>query len=781
MTEPLDANAGFSATDRTLPGPAPTRGCGTVPRAHDAAAAAVLVAFITLLFFDVLFLGRSIGSGDLLQYHFPLKKALRDLVFAGEFPWWNRLIEAGQPIAANPAYELWYPLQWLVFLPGFVIGFKLHVVVHYYVGALGMYALCRALRFRPVTGVIAGSSFAAGGPLISSAGYLPFLFTLAWLPWVLCFALRYRTAGRKVDLALASVAFAMQLLIGEPVVIIQSVVLLFAGAIALRRLRMAIAIILVGAALGAVQLVPAIDHVRDSVRSIPLDYAAVSTWSTSVARPLELFVASKPFAPRRFVGPQRPFITSIYLGLGVVLLAIAGIAARIRGWWAVALFTAASYAVAIGSHTPLLRLLYAAHLFSSIRYPEKFLFGALFVLVVFAAAAFERLLDGDQRIRRAMLAASALVAIAALVCAAVSSPRFVQWSWMLTSSPPRAIVALDRLEWLAAAGRATLLVALLLVVPRRRLGKALALFVIADVGLADSGMVLRVPDRFYGDPPPLLRQLPPPGERLFHQVALERSLGLRPMRGSPLETRWLVRNEMVPYIPAAWGREMAMSYDYDETTLFPSRRLRVAGEIARQRGARSWPVRFMALSNAPWRTVPLDPQTAVREAAGDFEMLTMVRVVREPIEAARYVFAQELIPCSDVFDCAGRLDAARSQRVALLPKSFPARRGGEGRVLRAIETPSTADVDVEVARGAPALLAISVTYHKYWRAWIDGREEKLVPANLAYQGLLVPPGRHHIRLVYRNPLVPASGAITLLAIAALVAFVAVEKRAAGHH
>lgn len=742
-----------------------------VARSGDVAAIATVIAFVTLLFFDVLFLGNSLAAGDLVQYHFPLKKLLHDLVWAREFPWWNRLIEAGQPIAANPAYELWYPLQWLVFLPSFVAGFKLHIVIHYFIAGLGMLALCRAIGVRPAAACLAACAFAASGPLISTAGYLPFLFSLAWLPWVLCFFWRYHMSGRRRELALAVAALSMQMLIGEPVVLIQSAVLLLLAGIAVRRIRAAIAIGAVAAAIAAVQLVPGVDHARDSVRSIPLDFATVSTYSSSVTRPLELFVPSKSFAPRRFVGPDRPFIYSIYIGLAIALLAIVGIVLRLRAWRAVALYVFGSYIVAIGRHTPLLRFLYDVRVFSSIRYPEKFLLGALFVLTVFAAFVADRLLDGDERVRRAIVIAASVVAITALICAALTSPAFVRWTWATGGTPPPQVVKLDRIEWLAALLRAAVLLVLLTVLPRKRLPALLVLFVAADVGIAASGMVLRVPDRFYADPPAILHQLPTADERLFHEIAFERGLGLRLMRGSPVESRWLLRNEIAPYIPAAWGRALAMCIDFDETTLFPSRRLRVAADIARRRGSPSWPLRFMALSNAPWRTVPVDPRDAVRAARGDVEALTMARIVREPLDAARYSFAQEILPCSDVFDCAARLDAARSQRVALVPPFIPAAQIGNGRVLRAVETPSTTDLDLEVAPGAPALLTMSVTFHKYWRATIDGRDVAILPTNLAYQALFVAPGRHHVRLVYRNPLVPAGGAITLVAIAGLILYV----------
>ena len=41
-------------------------------------------------------------------------------------------------------------------------------------------------------------------------------------------------------------------------------------------------------------------------------------------------------------------------------------------------------------------------------------------------------------------------------------------------------------------------------------------------------------------------------------------------------------------------------------------------------------------------------------------------------------------------------------------------------------------------------------------------------ANIAYQSLAIPTGRHHLALRYRNPLIPWSAAISAIALIALI-------------
>ena len=106
----------------------------------DNLAIGFLLAFITLLFADVLFLGRNFYFRDLTRYYYPTKKLVRDTILSGEFPSWNPLLAAGQPMAANPDYSVFYPPQWLTLLPGYDFGYRLHIVVHFYIAAIGMSA-----------------------------------------------------------------------------------------------------------------------------------------------------------------------------------------------------------------------------------------------------------------------------------------------------------------------------------------------------------------------------------------------------------------------------------------------------------------------------------------------------------------------------------------------------------------------------------------------------------------------------------------------------------------
>ena len=137
-----------------------------LPGRNDRLAIALLCALITLLFADVLF-GRVLYLRDLTRYYHPTKKVVAEVIRGGEFPYWDPYHGAGQPLAANAQYEVFYPPQWLVLLPDFELGFSLHILLHLYVAAIGMYLMLRGWRLGVAASLFGAISFAIGGPLLS--------------------------------------------------------------------------------------------------------------------------------------------------------------------------------------------------------------------------------------------------------------------------------------------------------------------------------------------------------------------------------------------------------------------------------------------------------------------------------------------------------------------------------------------------------------------------------------------------------------------------------------
>src|SRR5438105_5100201 len=106
---------------------------------------AFLILATAFLFADVLFLGSGFYVRDVIRDYLPSRFVMRSIVVGGEFPLWNRFFSGGQPLAANPGFQTFYPGTWLVLLPSFLFGFNLQIVLHVALSAAGMYLYLRSL------------------------------------------------------------------------------------------------------------------------------------------------------------------------------------------------------------------------------------------------------------------------------------------------------------------------------------------------------------------------------------------------------------------------------------------------------------------------------------------------------------------------------------------------------------------------------------------------------------------------------------------------------------
>jgi hypothetical protein len=93
-----------------------------------------------------------------------------------------------------------------------------------------------------------------------------------------------------------------------------------------------------------------------------------------------------------------------------------------------------------------------------------------------------------------------------------------------------------------------------------------------------------------------------------------------------------------------------------------------------------------------------------------------------------------------------------SRKVVLLPLSTGGLVTVTNRTQAAIISPqvSAERLEFKVEASGPSLVVIAQTYYHHWRAYVDGRPQKLLRANYAFQALETPAGTHQVRLEYRD-------------------------------
>jgi len=765
-------------------------------RRHDLIALSILAIVPAILFADVLFGTNVLYLRDITTYYHPAKSILRDIVLGGEFPYWNPYFSAGQPMAANPEHEVFYPLTWLILLPSFNFGFHLLAVIHISIANCAMYALLRAMKLGRPAAVFGGLSFGLGGVVVSMLNLWPCLFSLAWLPLTALYTRSFLRTGSRRALAAAAFFLGLQLLVGEPVTAFLSGIILGMYAIAhgwreggpLRALRLvgAVGLISVLALLvSAAQTLPGIDHLRDSVRSRGLEWDVVRGWSMPLVRIGELFYPhflgfslpdnDLPYWGAHFYEQKSmPFVLSIYGGLAVAVLSLAGLLARIRGAGLFLAISAVSLLLAAGENTPLLRFLYDTGIARSWRYPEKFTMMIGFAAVVFAAAVLDRLLHGDARLRRIAVGVAATVtgvAVLATVLSFLPQHRsiFVAF-WQMPTVPSDRLLAMSARLWMIEIARGLLLVVILRNVDRIRRAfwfGLLALFMLLDLGPMLLEISPRLDKSFYDDPPIAAHFRPDmDGTRLLPYAQWEgfgSGRRARPFIQAHSDLFWVIRNSLSPMVPADLRIRTVFENDFDLTALLPTVDFTRSILDLHERHSADWLNIALSMSNGGYITVHEKPEVAYAKARGNMRALQPTRVM-QGTDYPRYYFASTLVPVRDRQEFVDLLFENRYPRdVAFIPgPAFPP---AKGVVHRWKETANTAAIDVEAARRA--FLVMSVTPHKYWQIAIDGMPVDPVITNIGYQGVVVPPGRHTVTMRYRNPLIAAGAAISLATLLAL--------------
>lgn len=285
-------------------------------------------------------------DGDFTQQFFVFRSlAFRELV-AGRLPLWTDCFFGGYPFHADPQAQLFYPPVWLSFgalrLLGYghfpLLALTAETVAHYLIAGLGAYAFLRAETGRGLAALAGALVFTFGGYL---TGYPPLqtgiLETAAWLPLLLLALRRLAVNTGAASRAIACGLLALMFFAGHP----QSFMLcaylaiayfLFCGRAAGSQWRALLwrlaPVVLLGALISAVQLLPQAQYLSLSTRS-SLPYAELAH-GFPLQDLAQLFVTG-------LVSRWQPLFMGI-LGLTLALLAATAVpTAAVRFWVATVL------------------------------------------------------------------------------------------------------------------------------------------------------------------------------------------------------------------------------------------------------------------------------------------------------------------------------------------------------------------------------------------------------------------------------------------------------------
>ena len=170
------------------------RGSGRRSWVEYGAVAALVAAVSAVVYFPVLDPGQPDVAGrfDVYRQFGPWNYFFDRALAEGELAAWNPLTFCGAPHAANPQSWALYPpnllRSWLNAPPtpqGTQRGLTALMALHLLLWALGVYRLARAHGLPPDAALVGVLASTFGALMVRRVAEWHFLFTLAWLPWML--------------------------------------------------------------------------------------------------------------------------------------------------------------------------------------------------------------------------------------------------------------------------------------------------------------------------------------------------------------------------------------------------------------------------------------------------------------------------------------------------------------------------------------------------------------------------------------------------------------------
>lgn len=376
--------------------------------------------------------GRVLLFRDILHFILPQQAFAAAARAAGHLPLWDPGRYGGAPFFAEPGTGVLYPPNLLFHFLSPARAATWFVLLHLPVAGAGAYLLARRLSLSAPAAALAGCGYLGSGYLLSMHGGHYYLASAALFPGV-CAAL-LGAADRQTPRAAAAAAamVALAILNGEMQALVFAA--LFAAALALcgtaqrvRSVAWVSAALLLGAALGAVQLVPSALFARATVRASGFSLPEAGTWALHPLRWIEL-LAAEPFGVpwpdngywgTAFVsaaGRHLPWAVSLYLGPALLIPAL------LTGWpregrrRALLVMAAFALLLAAGSLLPIFQLwLRIVPLADRFRYPEKYALVATLALALLGAWMAEELARMPRRALLGFAAAAAVLLAAAAV------------------------------------------------------------------------------------------------------------------------------------------------------------------------------------------------------------------------------------------------------------------------------------------------------------------------------------------------------------------------------
>jgi hypothetical protein len=763
-----------------------------LPTPSRSAVAASAAAAVGLLFFGSVLTGGVLWYGDFNAAFEPLRGSLGRAWRSG-LPLWNPDLANGTPFLASPFAAALYPPNLLFAAPGVEPARLLSwlTVAHAFWALLGTFRLARRLGISPPGAAAAAVVYPLSGALAIATYTSLYHSTFCWLPWFLLAAVALREAppGRAGRPVLGGLAVLASMIVsGEPFAVAAA---LLGGAFVLgapgpagagigRRAGRAAVVFSGGLFLAAPLLLAAFLYLPSTVRAGGLP---VTVSGSPSLQPLELLgtVLADPFGDefRRFRDAslagflQRPNVAlfgalfgGLYVGSGAIALALLGAATRRRHRLAFLLWALALLLLALGPHGPLAPLFSLPGL-NAFRFPIKWITAAFLPLALLVGDGVDALAADTEAppLRRpSVLAAISVIGLLAAVTvgAPLGLDELVAGLARPGADAARLVPAI-RSRLVESAGVSALFGAALLVIAAtrgRQRGAAAAALMAADLLVFNRALIPFAPLAAYEALPAavgILRRDGPDVDRTWvdHRSST-RAIPTRARPDEPLgETALRLRRQRLDgYSGLSYGLRLAFPLDIEG---FSTRRYEILRLIVQDAPPRLKAMLLGASGVSHVVTLSdLSDERLTEVGRADVSADAPIRVLRDRLALPRARVVTALAPWGSPEEIARRLSAAPDDffiRTAFvdaadlpaLVASAPAPGAGAPGPVTYVRDEASAVI--LRARG-PGWLVLSDTYAPGWSAEVDGRPERIFPADVAFRLVPLSRGEHEVAFRY---------------------------------
>ncbi len=172
-------------------------------RTADGRAVLVLVVVPLALFVGPAIFGHPAIAGDNAIQNFPLRVFSGQLIRQGHLPLWNPYIWSGSPLLGGLNAGSLYPFTFAFAVLPAVASWVVNLLAVYWAAGLGLYALGRQLRLRPLPCLLAALTYSLTGMMSSQLVHLPIVQGMGWMPLLVLAQLRLSWAVLGVGPAVA--------------------------------------------------------------------------------------------------------------------------------------------------------------------------------------------------------------------------------------------------------------------------------------------------------------------------------------------------------------------------------------------------------------------------------------------------------------------------------------------------------------------------------------------------------------------------------------------------